>query len=900
MECPDDRATRRGGAGRRTYRLTLGVRLALALVTMATLSTLAAIVAQDRALAKDLRQAAAQRLERSARVGERVVAEHVRAVGDRYRALARMPQLRATLELGDAATLEFLGQQLARQHGAEALAFHSPAGATLADTGDAALLGLVPTDPPEGLLARPADRTLHAYARVAVESRGQPLGSLVVLEAIDARRIASWSELCGADLSVGFGAPVPTDADDRLVRTILPVGDGALMASSGLEAERAAVEHARVQLLGAGALALGCSILACLALARTLVGPIREVQHAIERIRTGQLTQPLRSRRSDEIGDVARGVDRMAIDLMASRIELDLRIEELDRSEKQLANAQRLARLGSFTIELESGQLAGSREFFTLMGIDPPPERGKADPRMLEDRIHADDRPAVRETFEACIEYGHPARLDHRVVVHDQVHVMHTQVQIARDEAGRMRQLEGTIQDVTERRRAEEQVRFLAHHDSLTGLGNRLQFKERLEIAIAQAGRRSTRIGVLFLDLDHFKRINDTLGPSVGDRLLQRVADRIVASIRPFDAVARGGVGSGEDVSIARLGGDEFTLVLDRIADPKDLAPIARRILDALARPFVLDEQEIVIGASIGIATWPQDGPDVDTLLRNADTAMYHAKSAGRNSYQYYQESMNAAARDRLKLETGLRRAIERGGIEVHYQPRTRIATGRTVGFEALTRWRDAELGAVSPSTFIPIAEQTGMIVPLGRQVLLAACRQAAAWERRPGGFEGRISINVSSTQFKVENVAREVADALASTGVNPLRVELEITESLILHDTERVIETLHAIRAMGVRIALDDFGTGYSSLSYLRRLPIDVLKIDMAFVRGIVRSREDAALTQAIIAMAGALGLEVVAEGVETVEQRALLRDWGCQEMQGFLVSPAVPAPDAERWLDR
>jgi predicted signal transduction protein with EAL and GGDEF domain len=376
------------------------------------------------------------------------------------------------------------------------------------------------------------------------------------------------------------------------------------------------------------------------------------------------------------------------------------------------------------------------------------------------------------------------------------------------------------------------------------------------------------------------------------------VADRIVECLRPGDEITRGDTDS--EFSVSRLGGDEFTLMLDDVTDPSVLAPIAQRVLDAIARPFQLGGHEIVISGSIGIATWPEDGPDVDTLLRNADSAMYHAKSKGRNGYQYYEQSMNAAALHRLEVESALRRAIENSTLTVHYQPRLEIATGRVVGFEALSRWRDPELGAVSPAEFVPIAEQTGLIVPLGRAALYAACRQGAAWDCEPSGFDGRVSVNVSAHQFKSIDVHQEIADALEETRINPLRLEIEITESVILHDEDRVIETLHAIREMGVRIALDDFGTGYSSLSYLRRLPVDVLKIDMAFVRGIARTSEDAALARAIIAMADALGLAVVAEGVETPEQMALLRTWGCDEMQGFLASPALPAAEAGQWLRR
>lgn len=338
--------------------------------------------------------------------------------------------------------------------------------------------------------------------------------------------------------------------------------------------------------------------------------------------------------------------------------------------------------------------------------------------------------------------------------------------------------------------------------------------------------------------------------------------------------------------------------MLPEVDDPNALAPIAQRILDVLDRPFQLPGHEIVIGASIGIAVWPQDGEDIDTLLRNADAAMYQAKSDGRNLYRYYEESMNEAAVHRLELESRLRRAVESDAIEPYFQPRIDLATGKTVGFEALVRWRDPDFGQISPAEFIPIAEQTGLIVPLTRNVLRRVCETARAWNSGEVGFVGRISVNVSARHFKLADVVRDISDIVGETGVNPLRLEIEVTESVVLHDEQRVIDALHAIRDMGISVALDDFGTGYSSLSYLRRLPVDVLKIDIAFIREITRNESDAALARAIVAMPDALGLAVVAEGVEFAGQRDLLKAWGCDEIQGFLASPAIPAASALAWL--
>ncbi|HVH19200.1 MAG TPA: bifunctional diguanylate cyclase/phosphodiesterase, partial [Myxococcota bacterium] len=381
---------------------------------------------------------------------------------------------------------------------------------------------------------------------------------------------------------------------------------------------------------------------------------------------------------------------------------------------------------------------------------------------------------------------------------------------------------------------------------------------------------------------------------TLGDELLRGVAGRLVQCVRGSDAVGR----SGEFASaVSRLGGDEFTILVDRIGDPQDLSVVAARILELLARPFDLGDHEVVIGASIGIAAWPLDGDDGDTLLRNADSAMYHAKEHGRGQYQFYTESMNAAALRRLEIEQRLRGGIPRGELEVHYQPKLDLRTQRVAGFEALVRWRDPERGLVSPGEFIPVAEQSGLILAIGQFVLEQACRQIARWEQdrngNPGGF-WRVSVNVSARQFESGDLVDAVRRALAETGARAERLELEITESTVMHDEKAVIATLAQLRALGVAVSLDDFGTGYSSLSYLRSLPVDTLKIDMAFVRNIANNEEDAALTAAIVSMGKARGLRVIAEGVETPEQRRLLTEFGCDEIQGFLIAAALPVDQA------
>jgi diguanylate cyclase (GGDEF)-like protein/PAS domain S-box-containing protein len=601
----------------------------------------------------------------------------------------------------------------------------------------------------------------------------------------------------------------------------------------------------------------------------------------------------------DDVESVRRAYDAGATDfitkpiswlILSHRVRYLLRAAEnlaaLRQSEEQLANAQRLARIGSWQMDLATGEMLASEEFYSIYAIAP----GTLTQESILERVHPDDRPGLMTAIEDCRREGRPLHLDHRAVLLDgSERIVHSQVLLSLDDAGQPLRLEGTVQDVTERKRAEEQIRYLAYHDSLTGLGNRLLFKERLAGALAQARRNDGVLGVLFLDLDHFKRINDTLGHSVGDRLLQGVADRLVAGVRGTDTITRTGP-MDFDHAVSRLGGDEFTVLLSDVKDVQDLAKVARRLLDALSTPFQLEGHEVVISGSIGITARPLDGDDVETLLKNADAAMYHAKDRGRNNYQFYTESMNAVALERLILESKLRHALEQNEFELHYQPKVDLGTGGITGFEALVRWRDPGQGLVLPGTFIPLCEETGLIGPLGDWVLREACLQLARW-RDAGGTPLPVSVNLSVHQFRAGGLVEKVQRTVEETGIDPRWLEFEITESALLHDEEAVVGALGALRALGIRIAIDDFGTGYSSFSYLRRLPVDILKIDRSFVSGVETNPDEAALLAAIVSMGRALRLKVVAEGVETEGQRALLTGWGCHEIQGFLVSAAVPA---------
>ncbi len=431
-----------------------------------------------------------------------------------------------------------------------------------------------------------------------------------------------------------------------------------------------------------------------------------------------------------------------------------------------------------------------------------------------------------------------------------------------------------------------EQVRHLAYYDSLTGLPNRLSYKERLGRALEHANRAGTLVAAFFIDLDHFSRINDSLGHEAGDQLLQQVASRLRASCRDRgDEV--GPAREALDPEVARLGGDEFTVIMPGLADPEDAGKLARRILASLAHPFRIESHEIFVNASIGIAVYPFDGKDLEALLMHADTAMYKAKEQGGNSYQAYSRSMNATALQRLTLENSLRRALEREEFEVHYQPIVEAQTGRPSAVEALVRWRHPDLGLLLPAEFIALAEENGLIVPLGEWVMRTACAQNLAWQRM-GLAPIRVVVNLSSRQL-TRAVTDTVARILRDTGLESRYLGLELTESVLVNHQKEGTDTLHALRAMGLHLSVDDFGTGYSSFSYLKHFPLDTLKIDRAFVRDIVSDPDDAAISTAIIALGHALGLTVTAEGVETEAHVKLLRGQGCDEMQGYFFSRPV-----------
>ena len=428
-----------------------------------------------------------------------------------------------------------------------------------------------------------------------------------------------------------------------------------------------------------------------------------------------------------------------------------------------------------------------------------------------------------------------------------------------------------TAHDIEERKELERQLKHQAFYDALTGLPNRALFHDRLEQALVRTGRRKNKIGLLYLDLDNFKLVNDSLGHQTGDRLLIAAAHRLRACVRAED-------------TIARLGGDEFVVLLENLVTEADALPLAAGITRQFVWPFPLDGRDLVVSVSIGIALGDASQTETDSLLRNADVAMYRAKAAGKGRYVVFDPSMHKDTLARLDLETDLRRALKDGELRLHYQPVVCIKTGQVTELEALVRWQHPVRGLILPAYFIPIAEETGLIVPLGEWVLEQACRQMAAWNDQAfAAGPLTVSVNLSPRQFQSPNLADDVLRTLGNTGLAPSCLKLEITEGAIMQDFDATITTLQQLKRLGVQIAIDDFGTGYSSLAYLKRLPLDVLKIDRSFVKGIGEDHEDTAIVRAIISLAGSLNLTVTAEGVERAEQAALLNAWACDQGQGY-----------------
>jgi diguanylate cyclase (GGDEF)-like protein/PAS domain S-box-containing protein len=603
--------------------------------------------------------------------------------------------------------------------------------------------------------------------------------------------------------------------------------------------------------------------------------------------------------RAYEVGATDFVTKPISFDLLSHRLRYMLRAKStadaLRASEARLALAQRIARLGHWEADARGHFTPWSSETYDVLGL--PRSVVIGDLNELARLAILDDRERVEVAFGEALRHGSSFSLEFRIAGSDgDVRNLYV-VAMAENMADVGPRFIGTLQDITERRRAEQQIHQLAYFDAVTGLPNRASIRARLVQALALAKRNERALAVLSIDLDHFQRINDTLGFASGNELLRAVGERFRAVLRASDSFTQ----LGDTVTmetVGRAAGDEFIVLLPDIASAEDAAVVARRLRGALSEPFAIADQEIHTRTSIGISVFPDDGASADDLLKHADSALAQAKREGRDCYQFFTAALNARAFKRLTVEMHLRRALDREQFRVFFQPKLRASDLAVVGFEALVRWLHPELGRVSPAEFIPIAEETGLIVPIGEWVLAHAARQLVSWDQA-GRAPLKCAVNLSAMQFRVKDLHQRLAQVVTDSGLEPSRIELELTESVLMEDGQAAIRTLHELKSHGFGIAVDDFGTGYSSLSYLKRLPIDVLKIDQSFVRELGTGSEDAAIVSTIISMARSLNLKVVAEGVEQEGQLAFLRAQGCDELQGYLFSQPLPADEIALWVD-
>lgn len=577
----------------------------------------------------------------------------------------------------------------------------------------------------------------------------------------------------------------------------------------------------------------------------------------------------------DDAG-VASGILMAIHDLShARKIE-----EELRESEETLNRAQSVAHVGSWKMNIATQATSWSDEVYRIFDL---PIGSPVSVDTCFDVIIPEDREFIVNAWNQALE-GEPYDVEYRVTTSKGIRWVRDRAEIILDSDGKAQVGIGTVQDITDSKENEARIEFLAFHDPLTGLPNRLLAKDHLEMAVAYSSRVNSRVALLFLDLDNFKTINDSLGHTVGDALLKAVAMRLRDSVRNTD-------------TISRQGGDEFLVLLPDTSDTDAITVIAEKVVLALSTPFEIQGQHLSTSASIGIAVYPDDGSDFDTLLKKADTAMYQSKKAGRSTYRFYTEQMNIEVVEHHLMRTGLVQALARNEFVLYYQPQIDLASGTVIGAEALIRWMHPERGLIPPGLFIPIAEDSGHILPIGEWVLREACRQAVAWQQA-GLPELVIAVNLSAVQFKRGDLVMSVSSALADSGLKPELLELELTESILIQDAEGILDTVHRLKALGVKLSIDDFGTGYSSLSYLSRFAVEKLKIDQSFVRDMTSNPGNAAIVRAIIQMAKSLNLKTIAEGVEVEDQLSQLRLYHCDEAQGYHFAKPMPADEFARFL--
>lgn len=578
---------------------------------------------------------------------------------------------------------------------------------------------------------------------------------------------------------------------------------------------------------------------------------------------------------------------RLGYILRASR-----NLRRLQESQAKLARAQRIAQLGYWDWDVRSNQITVSEECGRLTGLKPD---DRTSLESLLQVVHPDDRELFRDFLDKTLRSRERLNLNCRIISPDGTErIVHQQGETTCDETGEPLTVTGTLQDITQLKRFESEIHSLAYYDALTSLPNHVLFRERLSHALAFAKRHNHNLVLMFLDIDRFKRINDTLGLPVGDLLLKEVGKRLRHTVRGTDAVGRS---SPETDSTARLGGDEFTILLTNLRYIQHAVKAARRILHAISQPMNLDGQEVIVTGSIGMVVYPVDGKDPDTLLKHAHTAMYHAKDQGRNNFQFYSKAMNASAFERLVLENQLRRSVTEHQLALHYQPKVDLREERIIGLEALLRWHHPDMGLLSPDMFLQVAEESGFICALDQWAIHQACRQIQQWRSKRASIV-RVAVNLSNDQFRERDVTKMITSTLEDAGVDPQQLEIELTEGIVMQNVDLAIKKLNVLRALGVRISIDDFGSQYSSLTYLKRLPVDTLKIARSFVRDLPDNEDDVAIVRAIIALGHNLNMKVIAEGVENQEQLEFLLEHDCDQVQGYLFGLPASADETTRLL--
>ena len=733
--------------------------------------------------------------------------------------------------------------------------------------------------------------------QITADLEGSPRISASEFESVVRRRLASF-HFSGVALTVNQQRLLvgqPPDKTFSLIRTVQVNGPT-------LQTQRQAMtleiffppihESARARRNGlfaaTGVVALVFGFFLTWVIRKFITKPFQTLIHATNAVSGGDLALRLDTRGADEFGYLARFFNRM-LDQINSVLKEQKQAEDaLRASETHLKQILDSIHAGVVVIDCETHTIVEMNDTaLKMIGFLKEQVLGRVCHNFIcpaeIGNCPISDQHSLSDNFERELLLADGGRKP----------ILKSVVQIPYK--GRNHLIESFI-DISNLKHAQVQITKMAYFDSLTNLPNRLLFRDRLHLAISHAQRHQHLLALLFLDLDNFKRINDTLGHQAGDLLLKEVALRLTDTIRSTDTVTHHGL-EDSGVTIARQGGDEFTILLTEISHAPYAALVAQRFLETLVKPFMIAGHEVFITASIGVALYPVDGEDLDSLLKNADIAMYEAKNRGRNNYQYFQQSMNVATIERLSMEASLRKALDQNEFVLYYQPQVDVRTGTVIGMEALLRWQHPDKGIILPDVFIPLAEDVGLIVPLGEWVLRTACAQNREWQRN-GHSSLRVSVNISGQQLQQQNFIETVTRALDECGLEPGYLMLEITESIVMQNSAEIMDIFSELSGRGVQFSMDDFGTGYSSLSYLKRFLIHEIKIDRSFVRDITFGADDTAIARAIIAMARSLNLHVVAEGVETEPQLNVLFAEGCYAMQGNIISHPIPGEEVPGFL--